>query len=125
MNWDPKTRPPPDVCPKHFCFHWAEAGARIDASGGEYDTFDEAIAAATTLVTTARCASIFGTCSRAEPGAGHEDLYEPNEAALRHAGLPWFFFVSGVESLAEEFHAEFLSQAEQLWGTPPGTHRDT
>ena len=117
MSWNPHTKPPSDVCPERFCFHWAERGDRIDTSGGEYDTFEEAVAAAQTVVFAAQCGCVFGTCSRVTPRSGSRDWYEPNERLLRHAGLPWFYFIPGPEKLAAKFRKQYLSESARLWDT--------
>ena len=116
MKWEPSKKPPSDVCPKTFCFHWAERGDRIDPSGGEYDTFEQAVAAAQTVVFAAQCACVFGECSRAVPSRENRDWYEPNERLLREAGLPWFYFIPGPEHVGAEFRERYLAESAALWG---------
>ena len=115
MNWNPRTKPSPGVCPERFCFHWAERGDRIDTSGRQYDTFDEATAAAETMVFAAQCGCVFGTCSRVSPSPENRDWYEPHERLLRDAGLPWFYFIPGPEKLASEFRKKYLLESSALW----------
>lgn len=117
-NFDLGTKPDPQTCPRKFCFHWARTGDRVDESGREYDSFDEAIARAKTVVTSARCACIFRTCSRSRADAGQQDRYEPAEDFLREAGLPWFFFVAGKDCLAKEFWEDYDRETRKLWGDP-------
>lgn len=119
-NYDLHTKPDPGTCPKSFCFHWARAGDRVDESGAEYDSFDEALSAANELVTSARCACSFGKCSRIQADPGCRDHYEPVEDFLRRAGLPWFYFVASKESLAEEFWDDYEKETRFLWGYEPG-----
>ncbi len=116
MTWNPRTKPPSDVCPEHFCFHWARRGDRIDTSGGEYDSFEEAIAAARAVVFRAQCACVFGVCARATPAAENRDWYEPDEKALDSAGLPWFYFIAGPENVGAEFRERYIAEARELWG---------
>src|SRR5262245_23958151 len=123
MNWDPRNKPPADLCPKGFCFHWAHRGDRIDTRGRDYATFEEAVAAAQTVVLTAQCKCIFGTCSRAVSSPANRDHYEPNERALQAAGLPWFYFISGPENVGAESRDQYVSESAELWGT--GTNNDS
>jgi hypothetical protein len=115
MSWNPRVKPPSDVCPERFCFLWAEKGDRIDPSGGEYDTFEQAVAAAQTVVSAGQCGCVLGTCSRAVPSPENRDWYEPNERLLETAGLPWFYFIANPESVAAEFRERYVSEAAELW----------
>ena len=117
MNWNPRVKPPANVCPERFCFHWAERGDRIDTSGREYDTFEEAVAAAQTIVFSAQCGCVFGTCSRAVPSPENRDWYEPSERVLSKAGLPWFYFIASPENIAAEFREQYLSESANLWAS--------
>jgi len=119
MTWNPRTKPPSDVCPERFCFHWAERGDRIDTSGGEYDTFEGAVSAARTVVFAAQCGCVFGTCTRAVPSSENRDWYEPNGRVLETADLPWFYFIAGPESVAAEFRERYVTESTELWGAVP------
>ena len=88
----------------------------MDSSGGDYDCIDEAIAAAKQVVVSARCACIFGKCSRNQSDPGSRDWYEPAEDFLRKADLPWFYFVASKTNLAREFWEEYERETHILWG---------
>ena len=116
MTWDPRTKPPSDVCPERFCFHWAERGDRIDSSGEQHDTFDEAVSAAQEVVLAAQCGCVFGTCTRDVSASENRDWYEPNERLLESAGLPWFYFIASSDSIAAQFRERYVSESTELWG---------
>ena len=88
----------------------------MDESGKEYDSFDAACAAAETTITTARCACIFGKCSRNINDPGPGDQYELSEGLLKEAGLPWFFFIASKNNLAPEFWGEYEREGEKHLG---------
>ena len=100
-------KPDSSICPRQFCFHWALAGDKVDETRQEYDSFDEACAGAETVVTTDRCACVFGKCNRNMGEPGPDDQYEPSEDLLKEAGLPWFFFVASKDNLTPEMWGEY------------------
>ena len=82
-----------------------------------YRSLEEALSAPRTVVSSPRCTCSFGTCSRAVPSPDNHDLYEPNEPALRKAGLPWFYFIANANSLVEDLREEYVSESAALWGS--------
>lgn len=88
----------------------------MDESGGRYDSFKEAIAAAKQEVVSARCACIFGKCSRNQADPGSRDWYEPANDFLRKAELPWFYFIANKTNLVQESWDEYERKSRRLWG---------
>jgi hypothetical protein len=116
--WDPKVKPPPpSVCPQRFCFLWREAGDTFAA--GLYSTVEQALEASTTI-TESHCGCAFGLCTRLDPVHGDHDWYEPDEPHLSEARLPWFYFITGPENVADEERNEYIRAAFELWGPGPG-----
>jgi hypothetical protein len=115
-KWNPKERPDTGICPREFCFLWVCAGGRADLSGKEYDSAQEAIAAAKrgTLFPEGGCGSFAGTCTRQDAENGVADMYEPHEPNLKKAGLPWFYFTDR-ESLADERRDQFDKESAEWW----------
>ena len=121
MTWNPHERPPPDTCPERFCFHWVPPGGSADLTGRKYDSIEEALSVRDdwTMLPNGGCGCCFGVCTRADP-AGDTDWYEPEEQALKQAGLPWFYFVSSVHKLANDFRERYISESTTLWGDHDG-----
>jgi len=113
MSWNPREKPPSDVCPKDFCFFWSKRGARIDLAGRLFESLEDALEVLATETPVVRfsagCRCVFGTCSRAVPAPGNRDWYEPHEPALKKAGLPWFYFIPSADKLVEDV-ASFLGR---------------
>jgi len=120
MNqWNAKTKPPAETCPKRFCVHWAEVGDKVTPVGHEFDSINESINAAV-AVTSAKCACAFGLCKRGPDNSSNTDWYEPNDPALKKAGLPWFYFIAHLKNLGEQFHAQYTEESKALWGAHDG-----
>jgi hypothetical protein len=98
-SWDPKVKPPPNLCPHRFCFLWREAGNRLAA--GLYSSVEQALEATTTIVGS-YCGWAFGLCTRLDPVHGDHDWYEPDEPQLSAAGPPRFYFIAEPEKFAAE-----------------------
>ena len=64
-------------------------------------------------------ACAFGLCTRAD-ASGDNDWYEPDQLLLKRGGLPWFYFISGVDNLADEFREQYVRESTQLWGEHDG-----
>ena len=118
-DWNQGAKPPRTVCPKQFCFHWAEAGDRVTGVGRMYNSLDEAIDD-TTAVDSSRCACAFGVCTRNPDVENGSDWYEPNERTLESAGLPWFYFIASVDHLGEQFHERYIKESIEIWGEHDG-----
>ena len=86
-----KGSPPAEVCPRRFCFNFVPAGSRW--APGPHKSVEEALRHSQP-VPEDQCGSLFGVCTRLDPVNGDRDWYEPDEPALRQAGLPEDFFVA-------------------------------
>lgn len=115
-KWIPQIKPPRTVCPERFCFFWAKAGDRVDMSGREYGTLEDALNGATTTVGKNGCFCQLGVCTRHDPENGDHDWYEGHDLALAEAGLPWFYFIPDAEKLTEESREEYIRESRKLWG---------
>ena len=118
MAWDPRTKPPADLCPRKYCFHWVAPGGAADISGRSYRTLQEAVTRRDDWVEFPQggCACTFGVCTRLDPVAGDRDWYESCEPALAQDGLPWFYFISAIDNLDPELHEQYLQESRELWG---------
>jgi hypothetical protein len=118
-KWVPNEKPPPDVCPEEFCFHYAPGGFIVDLTGNRYRNREEALKAIFVVGTQfeeAGCACYFGRCLRDPRGGGEKDYYEPHEPNLRRAGLPKIYFISSEQHIHEKYREEYRREAVKLWG---------
>jgi hypothetical protein len=118
MEWDKHTKPPVEVCPGKYCFHWVEPGGAADMTGRLHGSFEEALARRDewTAFPQGGCACKFGVCTRLDPVTGDYDWYEPHEPALERDGLPWFYFIPSVAKLVPELQEQYLRESKALWG---------
>lgn len=118
MTWDKHKKPPGDVCPERYCFHWSPPGGAADLSGQTSASFQEAITRRDDWVEFPQggCSCGFGLCIRHDPVAGDHDWYEPEEWVLERGGLPWFYFIPSVEDVDPESREEYLRESQALWG---------
>jgi hypothetical protein len=127
MEWDKDKRPPPDICPREYCFHWVVPGGKASPPERRYASSLEALRDSVNwpVWPDGGCACSFGRCIRLDPATGEADYYEPHEWNLERAGLPWFYFAT-LESLGPEFREQFLCESEALWGSTDngGTGQD-
>jgi hypothetical protein len=116
MKWELRVRPPSNVCPEHYCFHWAGAGDRTSQPGRTCVSREEALRELRTwkVWEVGGCACSFGPCRRIN-SAAEVDYYEPCEPRLEQDGLPRFYFIT-LASLRPEFHEQFINEATDLWG---------
>lgn len=115
MKWEPKRKPPPQVCAQRYCFNWLEKGDEF--TPGLHDSFEQALTKVRPV--TASCCSLtstLGVCSRTGNEKNDGDLYEPNEPALAKDRLPWFYFIPSPENLVLESRARYVRESEALWG---------
>ncbi len=121
MEWDKHKRPPPDVCPRQYCFHWVVPGGKAAPPGRRYASSLEALKDSVnwSVWPEGGCACSLGRCTRLDTATGDADFYEAHDLNLERAGLPWFYFAT-VENLRPEFHEQFLREAEELWGSSDG-----
>jgi hypothetical protein len=110
--WVASERPPPLVCPRRYCFNFVEAGNLL--APGRHASLDDAVDRLST-VTEDYCSGSFGRCKRGGLG-GDTDWYEPCEPVLERDGLPWFYFIAGIDNLVEELRERFLTESAALWG---------
>jgi hypothetical protein len=115
MRYDPRKRPPSNICPERYCFFWMAPGDRADISGGPYSSLEEALREATlTPFPEGGCSCRFGICTRLSAATGRQvhrpppsrqhfpvenirDWYEPCEPALERDGLPDDYFVTDAK----------------------------
>jgi hypothetical protein len=118
MEWDKYQRPPPEQCPRGYCWHWVVPGGKASPPGRRYKSREEALRDSVNwpVWPEGGCACPFGPCKRLDPATGDADFYEPHTPNLERAGLPRFYFVT-LESLRPEFHEQFLRESEELWGS--------
>jgi hypothetical protein len=118
MEWEKHKRPPPDVCPREFCFHWVAPGGKAQPPGRRYASSQEALRDSMNwpVWRDGGCACQFGRCVRLDPSTGDADFYEPHEPKLEQAGLPWFYFTT-LKNLRSELHEQFLRESAELWGS--------
>jgi hypothetical protein len=118
MEWDKEKRPPPDICPREFCFHWVVPGGFASPPGKTYRSRQEMLEDSVNwpMWPDGGCACPFGRCTRLDGVTGDADFYESHGPNLERAGLPWFYF-NTLENLRAEFHQQFLRESEQLWGS--------
>jgi hypothetical protein len=114
-NWIPSVKPPADVCPEQFCFHWVLAGEAATPPWKEYNSLEEAFAELRTFK-EAGCMLGPGKCSRNKAAPGETDWYEPCEPALEKAGFPWFYFIPCAPKLGSEFREQYIRESRELWG---------
>jgi hypothetical protein len=121
MTWDKHTKPPADLCPEIYCFHWVPAGGAADLSGRTYSSFQEAVTRRADWIEFPQggCGCGFGVCTRMDKVAGDHDWYESDNLALKQDGLPWFYFIPSTDNLRTEFHESYLRESQALWGTMP------
>lgn len=117
MMWNPREKPPADVCPQRYCWHWLEQGTWY--APGLYDSLREATRHLVP-VTGSRCGCRFGRCTRLDPTHGDNDWYESDGAALARDGLPWFYFYPDEAKLRPEWRAKYRKESGKLWGGRPG-----
>ena len=117
MDWDKHKRPPADVCPREYCFHWVAAGGKAAPPGRRYASSLEMLRDSVNwpVWPEGGCGCSFGLCKRLSSAAGDADYYEPHEWNLERAGLPWFYF-GRLENLQPKFREEFLRESARLWG---------
>lgn len=115
-GWTAARKPPPEACPRQFCFHFVRAGARF--APGLHRRLDEAVTAAD-VVAGDQCGWSGGRCVRLGVAGADGDWYEPHEPELERAGLPWFFFIPDSSHLVQELRARYLAEAAALWGSEP------
>ena len=117
MRWELNVRPPSNVCPEHYCFHWVTPGGKSSPPGRVYSSREEMFRDSVNWPEwpNGGCGCTFGVCRLADPVAGTEDWYEPHEPRLERDGLPWFYF-STYQNLSPEFHERFLQEAVLIWG---------
>ena len=119
VHYESTKKPPRNICPRQFCFNWVPPDGWADLSGKLYGSFEEAIYQPEdkTYFPDGGCgAGAFGPCCRVHDTPEAHDLYEPHEYQLKHANLPWFYFIPTPEKLAEEFREEYIHESEKLWG---------
>jgi|SoiMetStandDraft_5_1073268.scaffolds.fasta_scaffold622729_2 hypothetical protein len=125
MDWDPRKRPPPHVCPKQYCFHWVGSGGGADFTGSLNRRFKGMLSRQGALpcgdnwysFPAGGCAHKFDICTRLDREGGDKDCYEPEEHELEAKGLPWFYFIHSVEHLVEEIRNIYLKESVAWWGT--------
>jgi hypothetical protein len=122
-DWDRFEKPPVDVCPQAYCFHWLSAGDWF--APGYYESREVAFRNLQSIV-TGGCGCSFGCCTRLDANRGDHDWYEPHEARLLQDGLPWFYFIPDPQHVTDEMRDDYLRESEQLWGrnhweAQPGT----
>lgn len=118
MTWDKHKKPPVDVCPEQYSFHWVPPGGLADMSGRLHNSIEEALARRDSWVEVpdGGCVCRFGVCTRLDPVAGDHDWYETCEPELERDGLPWFYFIPSVEKVDSESREEYLRESQALWG---------
>ena len=116
MNqWQAEIKPPPQICPQEYCFHWVKAGGHF--SSGFHESIEEAwLEAKPVMIGTCSITSTFGHCARAGQKSNVGDFYEPNEPTLSNDGLPWFYFIPSPTLLVPESYDEYIRESEILWG---------
>jgi hypothetical protein len=121
MDWNKCRRPPADICPERYCWHWVPPGGIKDVSGRVYDSVEEAFTQRDGCVEfpDGGCGCSVGFCTRLDPIAGKHDWYESYEPELERDGLPWFYFIATVDNLVEERHEQYLRESQELWGDHP------
>ncbi|PZR10783.1 MAG: hypothetical protein DI536_19100 [Archangium gephyra] len=112
-EWKASVRPPANHCPRRFCFNFVADGGSF--AQGLHDDLESALEKAV-LVRGDHCKGTFGRCCRESHDEHHTDWYEPDEPALKAAGLPWFFFIPSSAKVVDEMKAEYLREATALWG---------
>ncbi len=118
MEWDKDHRPPPDICPREFCFHWVVPGGFAAPRGKSYKSRREMLedSVNSRMWPDGGCVCPFGCCTRLDGAAGDADFYESYGPNLERVGLPWFYF-NTLENLRAELHEQFLAESERLWGS--------
>ena len=71
--WDPRKKPPADVCPRKYCFFWNEQGSCV--APGLYNSKTEALRHLV-RVAESHCGCPFGRCTRLDPLHGNQDWYD-------------------------------------------------
>lgn len=116
-SWIRTHKPPLNVCPKKYCFFWCPPGGKVDTSGAEYDSFEEAIEATRssgTMLPDGGCIPPGGPCERSTGNARDKDCYEPFNRFLKEDGLPVLFFCN-PENLREADRHDYQVMAKMLW----------
>ncbi len=103
MQYDPKEKPDPNICPRRFCFMWQMARL-VSAKTPQPASVAQG------------CRCPFGLCTRLDREQGDRDWYESHDPNLREAGLPWFYFYPSPAILVPGVHEEYIRQSEALWG---------
>ncbi|WP_216328814.1 hypothetical protein [Deinococcus aestuarii] len=112
MQYDPKSKPNPNICPREFCFNWEERGWLT--TRGIHGSREEALGASQS-VEESGCGWELGRCHRWFSDST-VDFYEPYEPVLDVAGLPWFYFILTPSKLVTELRPLYVQESEALWG---------
>jgi hypothetical protein len=118
MVWDKDQKPPADVCPGRYCFHWVTPGGFANMSGRAYASPRDALAdrGAWVAFPEGGCSFSRGTCTRLDPASGDRDGYESCGPELERDGLPWFYFYPSAAGLNPRSAARYRRESEALWG---------
>lgn len=119
MASDKNSKPPADICPEKYCFHWVTPGGKKQMSGRPYGSLEEALSTGEGWVPSPHggCGATMGRCSRLDPTGGDRDWYEPCELELKRGDLPWFYFIPSAEKLVPELRDRYLRESRKLWGS--------
>ena len=116
--WDKHKKPPAEVCPGLYCYHWIMPGGSADMSRRIHGSVEEALSGSSgwQVFPDGGCSCSFGLCSRLDPVHSTKDWYEPCEPFLERDDLPWFYFTPSGYKLSPEKHEKYLLESQALWG---------